>query len=245
MNTTSIGDILEGLCPSDLRISPALAYVHNDLFLSSGAPSNQQIIDATKSFYAKHQKLVDQSTLDTDKGAKKHSDFVQKMNSYNWKNQQLTQNEQDTTFDGIGLGGNSSGIWDNTLDKVKASQLFTTIGVGVNADLQFFVGGAGGLGCMFDIAKRESPKGYGYATGEAGLRITSALNVQCLILNQLPSAVNYNIYGLKVSLDAFYSLAFQVFFMPPGLTVLGYAIGAGAGLGGGATVFGGHIWHFG
>ena len=72
-----------------------------------------------------------------------------------------------------------------------------------------------------------------------------SINVQCLILNQLPSATNFDIFGLKVSVDVGVSLAFSVFYMGTQLTLLGYGIGAGIGVGGGATVFGGHIWSFG
>jgi hypothetical protein len=57
--------------------------------------------------------------------------------------------------------------------------------------------------------------------------------------------LNKDIYGLKVSISPGISLSFQVFYTQPGLTLLGYAIGAGVGAGGGATVFGGHIWNFG
>ncbi len=47
---------------------------------------------------------------------------------------------------------------------MKASDLFTTIAVGVSAEAIFGIGGLAGLGCAWDIAKREGPKGYGFAT---------------------------------------------------------------------------------
>jgi hypothetical protein len=248
---TPLGDILEALEPEDLRVSPALGHhaiaaEQPHATLASGAPSNQQILDATKQFYSAHQTVVDATTVNAKSVAQTQPGYVNQLNGYNWNSQQLTQDEQNTTSSSIFGSNGTGGLWDNTLDNVKADQLFTTIGVGVSADVQFFIGGAGGLGCVWDIAKREGPKGYGYATGELGIRITAAFNVQCVIFNQLPSALNYDIFGLKVSLDLGLSLAFQVFWTNiSSLQLLGYGIGVGVGIGGGATVFGGHIWNFG
>jgi hypothetical protein len=248
--TTSLGDILEDLEPGDLRVSPALAHYNTAPYpratLAAGAPSNQQILDATKQFYSAHHPVVDATTENAKTVAQTQPQYVSQLNGYSWKSQQLTQDEQNTTSSSIFGSNGTGGLWDNTLDNVKADQLFTTIGVGVSADVQFFIGGAGGLGCVWDIAKREGPKGYGYATGELGLRVTAAFNVQCVIFNQLPSALNYDIFGLKVSIDAGLSLAFQVFYTNlSNLQILGYGIGVGVGIGGGATVFGGHVWNFG
>jgi hypothetical protein len=252
MTSTRLWDeAFETLTPEDVRFSPALAHGANGApfphaSFAAAAPSNQEILDASNQFYSAHHAVVDATTYNTKSVAKSQPDYVNQLNGYNWHSQQLTQNEQNTTSSSIFGANGGGGLWGPTLDNVKADQLFTTIGVGVSADVQFFVGGAGGLGCVWDIAKREGPKGYGYATGELGLRITAAFNVQCVIFNQLPSALNYNIFGLKVSLDLGISLAFQVFWRFNGqLELLGYGIGAGIGLGGGATVFGGHLWNFG
>jgi hypothetical protein len=250
----SIGDILEDLRPQDLILSPALAHPGVDGTVRlANAPSNQAILDATRQFYGAHQPVVDTTATNTGSVAQNQPQYVSTMNGYSWNNQQLSSDEQTTTDNAVfgsstamaAAGDGGGGLFGPTLDGVKADQLFSTIGVGINADVQFFVGGAGGLGCMWDIAKREGPKGYGFATGEIGVRVTASLNVQCLILNQLPSATNFDIYGLKVSIDLGVSVSFQVFWVGTQLTLLGYGIGAGVGLGGGATIFGGHIWNFG
>jgi len=248
---TPIGDVLEALTPGDLRVSPALAHnavasPHPRATLAAGAPSNQQILDASKQFYSGHHAVVDATTENAKSVAQSQPAYVKQLNGYDWNSQQLTQDEQSTTSSSIFGSNGAGGLWGPALDNVKADQLFTTIGVGVSADVQFFIGGAGGLGCVWDIAKREGPKGYGYATGELGLRITAAINVQCVIFNQLPSALSYDVFGLKVSIDAGISLAFQMFYTNlSSLTLLGFGVGVGVGVGGGATVFGGHIWNFG
>lgn len=248
---TSIGDTLEALTAEDLIVSPGLAHIavkgDGRMTLAASAPSNQAILDATKQFYGAHQTVVDATAQNTKSVVQTQPGYVNSMNGYSWKSQQLTSSEQDTTGSAVfGSSGGTGGLFGPTLDNVKADQLFTTIGVGINADVQFFVGGAGGLGCVWDIAKREGPKGYGFATGELGIRITASVNAQCVIFNQLPSALSYDIFGLKVSIDLGLSLSFQVFYTNiNSLTLLGYGIGAGIGFGGGATVFGGHIWNFG
>lgn len=251
--TRTLGDVLEDLRPDDLVLSPALAHPGSDgKVLLAGTPSNQAILDASKKFYSAHQRVVDTSAINTRDVAQNQKQYVSTMNGYDWKSQQLTASQRATTGTALFGGGAAGavaaaggGIFDPALDEVKADQLFSTIGLGVTLDLQVFVGGAGGLGCMWDIAKREDPRGYGFATGELGLRVTAELNVQCLITNQLPSATSFDIFGLKVSVSYGLSLSFQVFWMGSELTLLGYGIGAGVGLGGGATVFGGHIWNFG
>lgn len=239
---TSIGDQLEVITAEDLRRAGSL----NDVAAAAGAPSNQQILNAMKTFYGAHTAVVDGTATNTGSVAKSQPSFVNTMNGYSWKDQQLGSDEQSTTQTAI-FGGVTAvgGMFDPALDDINADHLFSTIGVGVSADVQFFVGGAGGLGCMWDIAKREGPKGYGYATGEVGIRVTAALNVQCFVTNQLPSATNFDIYGLKVSIDMGLSLSFAAFWYGNDLNLLGFAVGAGVGVGGGATVFGGHIWNFG
>lgn len=167
------------------------------------------------------------------------------LNSNNWQSKQLTQAEQDQTSTGIFGSGSGKGIFDDTLNNVKASQLFSTISVGVSAEVIFFVGGLGGLGCAWDIAKREGPKGYGYATAELGIKIAADVNVQCCIFNKLPSELNIDIFGLNVGVYYGLGASFGMFFTGHDLQVLGYSIAIGVGLGGGAAIFGGHVWNFG
>lgn len=240
---TSIGDQLEVITAEDLHRAGSLDAVAAK---AGSAPSNQQILDAMKAFYSAHTTVVDGTATNTGSVAQTQPSFVSTMNGYDWKNQQLGSDEQTTTDTAI-FGGTTAvgGIFDPALNDINADQLFSTIGVGISLDVQFFVGGAGGLGCMWDIAKREGPRGYGYATGEVGLRVTAALNVQCFVTNQLPSATNFDVFGLKVSIDMGISLSFATFWYGDNLNLLGFAIGAGIGVGGGATVFGGHIWNFG
>ena len=252
LTAPQLGDILEGLSADDLRISPGLAHhppgarYPRETFADS-APTNQQVLDATKQFYGAHQPAVDATSQNASSVSQTQGSYVSQMNSYPWKSQALTQDEQNTTASSIfganGGAGDGGGMWGPTLDKVKADQLFTTISVGINADLQFGIGGAGGLGCAWDIAKREPPRGYGYATGELGLRIDASINIQAAIFNQLPSQLTMDIFGLIVTAGP---LSFQAFFQNlKQLTPIGYAISVGFGLGGGASVFGGHIWNFG
>jgi hypothetical protein len=245
-----LGDILEDLRPDELRFSPALAHrpvnaLSPRATFADAAPTNQQILDATKSFYGAHQPCVDATTTNAKSVGQTQPGYVGQMNAYSWKSQQLTSDEQNTTNSSIfgSDGSGSGGLWGPTLDGTKADSLFTTISVGVSADLQFFVGGAGGLGCAWDIAKREGPRGYGYATGELGLRIDASINIQAAIFNVLPSQLGADIFGLTVTAGP---ASFSAFFTNlSSLTPLGYAIAIGFGLGGGATVFGGHIWNFG
>lgn len=245
---TTFGDTIENLKASDLRIEPSLplALHRSPRLLGSSPPTNQQALDAMKAFYASNQQLVDTSTTDTGNCSQNQGSYVGSMNGFNWKSQQLSASEQSTTQSGIfGASGTGGGIWDNTLNNVKASSLFTTIGVGVGLDLQFFVGGMGGLGCNWDIAKREGPRGLGYATGVVGIGIDVSVNIQCFISNLLPSQLDQDTWGLKVSAHVFGGAMFAVFFQSGTTTVFAYVVGIGVGIGADASIFGGHVWNFG
>jgi len=266
------GDILENLKVADLRSGIGTPEFSKDLksnhpILAAPPATNQQIIDATQKFYGQHQVLVDTSTTDAANASKNNS-FVNQLNSNNWKSQQLTKSMQTETSSAIfnnPSGGDGSlmghaadevcdladpkckGLFGKTLCQTKASDLFTTISVGVNAEVIVFVGGMGGLGCSFDIAKREPPKGYGYATAELGVKIAADVNVQVSIFNVLPSQLNKDIFGLSVGGYAGFGASFYMFYDASdwkNLKVLGYSVGIGFGMGAGAAVFGGHIWNF-
>ncbi len=257
-----IGDVLEGLSVDTLRMGIGMPGFGENLkydhpILGAGAPTNQQILDATKKFYGQNQVQVDTTATNTST-VSKDSSYVSALNSNAWSagqpNTPLTQTMQDQTstamFDqtggGDGTGQDCTGLFGPTLCSTKASGLFSTVSVGVSAELVFLIGGYGGLGCAWDIAKREGPKGYGFATGELGLKIAGDVNVQAAIFNQLPSQLNENVFGLNVGVYAGGGVSFAVFFTDlDNLTILGYAISVGVGIGGGAAVFGGHIWNFG
>lgn len=253
-----LGDVLENLRVEDLRSGVGMpgfgkGLNKDHMILGAAPPTNQQILDATKQFYSKNQVLVDTTANDTH-SASKDSAYVKPLNDNNWKSQQLTPAMQNQTSIGIfnatgggdGTGKDCHGLFGPTLCATNASELFSTVSVGVNAEVIFFVGGMGGLGCSFDIAKREGPKGYGFATAELGLKVAFDVNIQATIFNKLPSKLNNNIFGLSVGAYPGFGGSFYMFFTDiNNLTILGYSIGIGIGVGGGAAVFGGHLWNFG
>ena len=80
-----------------------------------------------------------------------------------------------------------------------------------------------------------------------GLKIDASVNIQATIFNLLPSQLNVDIFGLSVGAGVGAHLSFAPFFtLDAGkLTILGYSVSAGVGFGGGAAIFGGHLWNFG
>ena len=74
--------------------------------------------------------------------------------------------------------------------------------------------------CAWDIAKREGPRGYGYATAELGVKIAADLNLQVLILNRLPSELDFEIFGLTVTIAGGIAATFAPFFTMIGLTLI-------------------------
>ena len=120
--------------------------------------AHQRFLDGTKRFYGQHQALIDGTTRNTGNVATSRKDYVAQLNSNNWQSKQLTQAEQDQTSAGI-FGSASGNIFDDTLNDIKASQLFSTISVGVSAEAIFLVGGLGGLGARGTSPSAKVPKG--------------------------------------------------------------------------------------
>jgi hypothetical protein len=256
---TMWGEVLEQLNVTDLRdgrTQPGLAdrLGRDHPLLAGSAPTNQQILDATKAFYGQNQALVDLTTTEGQTAGANQKPFIQQLNANNWQSDQssntLTSSEQNQSsqaiFNQSGGGGNDDcgGIFGGTMCNVKASDLFSTVAVGVSAEAIVGIGGLGGLGCAWDIAGREGPKGYGYVTLELGIKVEIDVNIQAAIFNLLPSQLTTPIYGLNVGAGGGLAASFQMFFTGD-LTILGYAIAIGVGAGGGAAVFGGKCWAFG
>src|SRR3954468_4805239 len=127
----SIGDVLEALRPDELRLAPSIAYAESrpgprgiQALAVDGGPTNQQIIDATKGFYNKNTRLVDTSAVNTGKVSQQQPNFVKTMNSYDWKDQRLTQERTNTVDNGLGIGASGKGIFDDALDQVDATKIF-------------------------------------------------------------------------------------------------------------------------
>ena len=110
------------LRPDDLLLSPALA--HRDpvtgLSLLGSAPSNQAILDATRQFYSAHQPVVDTSAHNTGSVSQSQPSFVNTMNGYGWKSQQLTPPMQTTT--GTAIFGSTAAATART-QAVRATEV--------------------------------------------------------------------------------------------------------------------------
>ena len=105
-------------------------------------------------------------------------------------------------------------------------------------------GGAGGVGAVWDLMKRESVSGYAYAMVEMGLRVDLSVNVQGLFVNQLASELTQEVLALKVGAGAGVGLSLTVLWRTPDLKILGFAPGVEIGAGVGATIAYGKIWGF-
>ncbi|PJI93668.1 hypothetical protein [Luteimicrobium subarcticum] len=242
------GDVLENLTASDLELTAGTRRSLDNGLLTS-TPTNQEVLDATRTFYQANHATVDLSAKNSTSVAEDHKSYVDTMGGYKdaLRDKSLPPGSTSTTQQALfGDDSDDDGLFGPTLDKVKAEDLFTTIALGVSVEAIFFVGGMGGAGCAWDIAKREPPSGYGYATGELGFKVAADVNVQVAIFNELPSQLDHDVFGLNVTLAAALSLGFSTFFTMKDskLTVLGYAVAVGVGVGAGAAVFGGHLWNF-
>lgn len=215
-----------------------------------GGPSNAQILQACQQGYAAHQPAVDACTMSSNtwaSGPGTANIATIRSQQPDYDNKQLGSAQVASTqgvFNANADPQNCSGIFGNALCNVNADLLFSTIGLGMSVNADLIIGGAGGLGCAWDIAGREGPQGYGYLQGEIGLAIDVAVNIECVIYNQLPSQLNFTTLGIAVTVGFGLGARLAV-ITDTSLNLRGFAIGIGANVGAGALVFGGHIWSFG
>ncbi|MFO0547281.1 MAG: hypothetical protein U0271_02775 [Polyangiaceae bacterium] len=208
--------------------------------LTADVGTNQQILDACQQFYAAHFPAVDACTTSGVAFAQDPAgqQVIGGLQAQDWTGSSLTP--------GMATGASAAGaspLFQPALANVNADALLTTIGFGVSAGAQFFIGGAGGAGVIADVAKREPAMGMGYAVGELGFDVNLELNIEIQLFNQLPSQLAGLILGLAV--EAYFGLGVRLAIMVDlQLEFRGFAIGIGVGFGGGATVFGGNIWTF-
>jgi len=247
------GDTLENLTTEELRLSPSIARLSGTHLLTSASDNvHQQILDATRDFYATRATLVDTAVTNIY-GVAQNAGFVLAMNGFRDIFRQSTlpagaRSMTRTALFGAGLDreDRGDGLFTASLEQLQDDAGFATVAVGVNLDVMIGAGGLGGLGCCWDIEAREAPRGYGYLTGEHGCPIASCSNLQFAAFTAPPSRLRHEIVGLALEAPGPLGIGLMSFFAMQGngADFLGFALLSGADLSGPPTLFSGHLWNF-
>ncbi len=198
-------------------------------------PSNEELLNLSKQAYQKHQELVDLHVISGSAYTKSEDGKPQvaALNAYDWKSRQAAP--ISPTANHVYASPEMKPAVDAAKQINKLSSVY-----GISAEAQALIGGEGGIGVAVGSS---SAKGVGYIAGKLGLDIDASINFQMGLWTDQPENLAGDFWGLEVNIDYGGSVSLGIFFLKDE-KFAGFSIGIGVGIGGGATIVGGHTWVF-
>ncbi len=241
MATTGLySQVLADLHPNKMLRTHAKPLTDSLLATGASVPTNAEILEAASKSYHEHVDVVDsysslgsQYVLTPDGGSN-----VSLLNSYNWRSKQsgpITPTAE-SVFDAPSLQPAHQAAVD---DGGVGSLVF-----GISESAQFILGEEGGVGVAVQLDSSGITKGEGYVAGKLGLDIDVAVNLNVAIWNAPVGQLAGGFFGIQVNLDLEVGVCLGIYVSGEHLQYMGFSVGVGAGLGGGATVVGGYTWLF-
>lgn len=197
--------------------------------LAAGAPANQQILDACKAAYARHTPAVDQLTLGSI-GTAQAPDMrpeISALHSYDWRRQVAAPGLVAPLF--------SSPTMAQARQAAFEDGAFLTFFLGIEANVDFIIGGAGGVGVGLPFPSlRPSPLWMAYGGLRIALNIDAAINLDAGIFVEPPSEVAGDYLGIDISAEPVLegpSVSMGIHLSRDLSRVRGFSIGVGLELG--------------
>ena len=120
---------------------------------SRAAPSNAELLAQMKQYYKIHNLVIDGAAAALHKIHQDDPKSVKYISEHVWTDED--KNPRPISSDSMKACRFVAGIFNDILDAIDTDIMFTTMGVGAGIDAQFLVGGAGGVGAIWDLANRE------------------------------------------------------------------------------------------
>jgi hypothetical protein len=232
--------VLSELDPNKMLRTHAKLMVDSLAVTGATVPTNGEILDAAKTSYHQHMDVVDSYSqlgakyvLTSDGGSN-----VGALNAYNWKSKQsgpITPTAE-SVYAAPSLQPAAQAAVD---DGAVGSLVF-----GISESAQFILGEEGGVGVAVQLDGGGITKGEGYVAGKLGLDIDVAVNLNVAIWSAPVGELAGGFFGVEVNLDLEVGISLGIYVSGDHLQYMGFSVGIGAGLGGGATVVGGYTWLF-
>jgi len=232
--------VLSGLHPNKMLRTHAKKMVDSLEVTGADVPTNEEILEASIKSYHAHTDVVDsysqlgsQYVLTPDGGSN-----VGALNAYDWKSKQsgpITPTAE-SVYAAPSLKPAAKAAAD---DGHVGSLVF-----GISESAQFIVGEEGGVGVAVQLDGGGITKGEGYVAGKLGLDVDVAVNLNVAIWNAPVAELAGGFFGIEVNLDLDVGVSLGIYVSGSKLQYMGFSVGIGAGLGGGATVVGGYTWLF-
>jgi hypothetical protein len=203
-------------------------------------PTNEEILESAIRTYNEHIDVVDSNTTSGMgyvqlPGGKPN---VAALNAYNWKSQQAGPITPTAEL------VESSATFKPGVQAAKSDKAVASLVMGISESAQFIVGEEGGVGIAIPLGTGSAVKGAGYVAGKLGLDIDVAINLNVGIWGAPPEKLAGSFFGVQVNLDLEVGVSLGIYVSGDELHYMGFSVGIGVGLGGGATIVGGYTWVF-
>lgn len=219
---------LDALEPEALVITyPTTMSREQALAASAKAPSNAEVLAACKDAYHQHVSAVDDTTTGSISTAQNPTNQpdLQAAQAYNWNSKVAAPNLTQPLL--------MSPDMATARKSVQEDGDFATFFVGIEADLDLFVGGFGGIGVGFGLPS-GSPIWMAWGGIRISMNIDVAINLTTGLFIEAPSAIAGDFLGIEVSCEPVYegpSIGFGIHMSTDLSEVRGFSIAVGAELG--------------
>jgi hypothetical protein len=222
---------LEALEPDTLPVSfPQHVPRERAVRMATGGPSNQDVLDACKQAYGEHSPAVDNVTLgsvDSAQNSALQPDVVA-MHNYKWQSKVAAPTLAKPVLD--------SSTMAKARSAVTQDGAFATFFVGIEANVDFIIGGVGGVGVGFPFPSKDGTMPLWMAWGglRIALNIDIALNITTGVFLEPPDEVAGDYIGIDVSAEPVAegpSIGFGIHLAPDLSKVRGFSIAVGVELG--------------
>ena len=220
--------ILDTMDPDALPITyPTTMSRPQALAVARAAPSNAEVLAACKDAYRQHVSAVDDTTTGSIATAQNPANApdVAASQAYDWTSKVAAPNLTRPLLQASDM--------TQARQSVEKDGDFATFFVGIEANLDVFVGGFGGVGVGFGF-----PSGSAMWMAWGGIRISMnidiAINVTAGIFLEPPEKVAGDFLGIELSCEPVAegpSIGFGIHLSPDLSEVRGFTIAVGAELG--------------
>ena len=232
------GLVAEGLLTAQLNdvdpdrmviIRPEGSDYHEAAALAASGPSNQEVLDACKAAYRQHTNAVDQTTFGSvkvsqDSGQRQN---IQALHAYNWDSKVAPPGMAQPIFASAAMAAARAAV--------ERDKALATFFLGIQANIDLFIGAEGGVGVGFAIPSKpnDPPIWMAYGGYRLAFNIDVGININASLFLEPPKEVAGDFLGIEFSgrpVAEGPEVSFGIHMTPDLKKLRGFTLGVGVGL---------------